>query len=121
MRQKNPTYNDGLVSIYRKKSENLTANRNITSLEELDQIITLAYGELSRRQQDIEFAEQNDFSLSMKIRTQRPAVKKGLDSSCYAVIGTTLYKIQYLDTSIREYFLYLEKVRELKEVAHGAE
>lgn len=122
MQQKPPTYNDGIISIYRRKAEGLTANRNITSLTELDPVIALAYSEMSRRQQDMEFAEQRSYSLSLEVKTQRPVMAKGMvNTSCYAVIGKTLYNIQHLDTNSREYFLYLEKVRELKEDADGSE
>ena len=111
MKKKLETYNDGFVNVYRKKKENMTANRNITSLSELDCIIRLAYSEMSRRQQDIEFADQNSFSLSLKIKTPKPLTGKNIDTSCYAVIGDTLYAIQYIDTNTSEYFFYLEKVR----------
>lgn len=121
MRQKNPTYNDGFISIYRKKVENLTVNRNITSVKDLDFVMVLAYSEMSMRQQDMEFANQNSYSLSLKVKTPRPPVKTGVDTSCYAVIGNTLYNIQNLDTNSREYFFYLEKVRELKEETDGSE
>ncbi|MGN1156183.1 MAG: hypothetical protein ACI4TK_08405 [Agathobacter sp.] len=115
MKEKVPTYNDGFVKIYRKKESNLTVNRNITSLSELDFLINLAYSEMSRRQQDMEFAEQNSFSLSLKIKTPKPFIKKGLDTSCFAVIENTLYSIQYIDTNRTEYFFYLEKIRELED------
>lgn len=114
-------YNDGFVSVYRKREENLTMNRNVTSLDDLDYIIRLAYSETSRRQQDLEFAEQNSFSLSLKIKTQKPVMNYHLDASCYAVIGSTLYAIQYIDTNSTEYYFYLEKVRMLKEVCDESE
>lgn len=106
-----PTYNDGFVSIYRRL--NMTANKNITSLDELEFIITLAYSEMSRRQQDMDFAEQNAFSLSSKIKTQRPMVDKKIDTYCFAVISGVLYGIGYIDTNSTELFFYLEKVREV--------
>lgn len=114
MKQKIPTYNDGFATIYRRKETELTANRNVNSLEQLNPVIKFAYSEASRRQQDLDFAEQNSFSLSMKIKVPKPVVKKGLDTSCYAVIDNTLYGIEYIDTNSTEYFFYLEKVRELE-------
>lgn len=114
MQKKVPTYNDGFVRIFRKKQSNLTVNRNVTSLSELDFLIKLAYSETSRRQQDLEFAEQNSFSLSLKIKAPKPVIKKGLDTSCFAVIENTLYSIQFIDTNSTEYFFYLEKIRELE-------
>ena len=119
METKLQTYNDGIIRLYRRKAEDLTVNRNITSLEELDFIIALAYSEASRRQQDMEFAEQNSFSLSEKVKTPRPPADKGLDSQCFAVIGNTLYGVRYIDTAQRELYFYLEKVRELKGNSNG--
>ena len=113
MKKKPETYNSGFVAIYRKKKENLTVNRNVSSLKDLDFIIGFNYKEMSKRQQDLEFAEQNSFSLAMKIKTQKPVVAKNLDASCYAVIRNVLYAIQYIDTNASEYFFYLEKVRTL--------
>lgn len=115
------TYNDGIVNIYRKKEENLTTNRNVSRLDDLEHIIQLAYKELSRRQQDLEFADQKSFSLAMKIKTPRPPVGWNLDTHCYAVIEHVLYSIQYIDTNHTEYFLYLEKVRVLEEKSDGLE
>ena len=60
----------------------------------------------------LEFAEQNSFSLSLTIKAPKPVIKKGLDTSCFAVIENTLYSIQLIDTNSTEYFFYLEKIRE---------
>ena len=114
MNKKKARYNDGYVSIYRKKKEDLTRNKNIQSLSDLDFLLRLAYGETSRRQQDQEFAEQNSFSLSLKIRTQRPQVEKVIHSGCFAVIGKNLYAVEYIDRNDTEYYMYLEKIRELE-------
>ena len=115
MNRKKAKYHDGYVSIYQKKRENLTKNKNIQTVKELDFLIKLAYGETSRRQQDQEFAEQNSFSLSLKIRTQRPQIEKGLHSGCFAMIGKMLYSVEYIDRNETEYYMYLEKIRELEE------
>lgn len=115
MNRKKAKYHDGYVGIYQRKKETLTRNTNVQSLNDLDFLIRLAYGETSRRQQDQEFAEQNSFSLSLKIRTQRPRTEKGLHSGCFAVIGKTLYSVEYIDRNETEYYMYLEKIRELEE------
>lgn len=121
MKTKIPTYNDGMVSFYKRKKENLTQNRNITSLNELNFMVSLAYSETSRRQQDLEFAEQNSFSLSMKIKTPRPPMDPGLNSQCFVVVNQVLYAVQYIDTNQREFYCYLEKIRELKGEANELE
>ena len=42
-------------------------------------------------------------------------MEKGLHSGCYAVIGKTLYSVEYIDRNETEYYMYLEKIRELEE------
>lgn len=117
MKQKPTPYNDGFLKVYRRKKENLTANRNVTNLDELDFVIKLAFEELSRRQQDLEFAEQNSFSLSLKVKTPKPMAKKGIDTNCYAVMEDILYGIRFIDTNSTEYYFYLEKVRKLEGIS----
>lgn len=97
MNRKKAKYHDGYVGIYQRKKETLTRNTNVQSLN------------------DQEFADQNSFSLSLKIRTQRPQMEKGLHSGCFAVIGKTLYSVEYIDRNETEYYMYLEKIRELEE------
>lgn len=117
---KKKTYNDGIAWFYRKKPDNLTRTRNITSVEELDFQVKLAYSEMSKRQQDMEFAEQQSFSLSLKIKTMNPGKAKGIDNQCFAIIGNTLYGIKYIDSTRTELFFYLEKARVLRtEENHG--
>lgn len=105
-------YNDGVVSIYREidRKTDFAAKRNVSSLEDMEFIVKLAFDECSKRTQDLEFAEQNGFSLSYKIRTRYiPSVQ----AKFKAVINGYLYEIQYLDKAEQEIFLYLEGVREL--------
>lgn len=119
MQKRIPTYNDGFVTVYRKKET--ATNRNIRSASDLDVVEMFAFAEMSRRQQDLEFAEQASFSLSMKVKVPRPVEDKGIDAYCYAAIGETLYKVAYLDTNTRDCFLYLEKVGKLKGEDDGSE
>lgn len=73
-------------------------------------VCKLDFAELSKRQQDQEFAEQAGFALSLKIKTRNAP---GVDSKCKAVIGNMLYDISYMDKTRAELFLYLEEVRKL--------
>ncbi len=114
MKNSRQTYNSGFVKIYRRKKEYLTVNRNIAGEEDLEFIAKFAYDEMSKRQQDLEFAEQNTFSLSEKIKTQRPARDIGVDNQCFAIIGHTLYAIKHIDSGKRELFFYLEKIKNLE-------
>ena len=105
-------YNDGVVSIYKDKSERSTfgAKQNPRVLDDLEFVCKLDFEEMSKRQQDQEFAEQNGFSLSMKIHTR---LAPSLSSKHKAVIGDTLYDISYLDKTRTEAYLYLEEVRKI--------
>lgn len=104
------TYNDGVVFIYREKARatDFNAKRNVTSTNDMDFIVKLNFKELSKREQDLEFAQQNDFTLSMKIKSR---LVKGVDNKCKAVINGYLYDVSYVDKSRTELFLYLEGVK----------
>ena len=104
------TYNDGVVSIYREiaRATDFNAKRNVSTLDDMDFVVKLNFKELSKREQDLEFAQQNDFTLSMKIKSR---LVKGVDNKCKAVIDGYLYDVSYTDKSKTELFLYLEGVK----------
>lgn len=105
-------YNDGVVLIYREKERrsDFSAKINVEVLENMDFIAKLDYQEMSKREQDLEFAQQNDFTLSMKIKTR---FFKDVDSRCKAVIDGYLYDISYVDRNRSDTFLYLEGVKRI--------
>lgn len=102
-------YNDGIVSIYREKDKrsNFSAKINAVTLNDLELVGKLAYSETSKRQQDVEFAQQQGFNLSLKIRTR---YIKGVDNKCKAIIDGFLYDVSYLDATRTELYLYLQGV-----------
>lgn len=112
MQSKFSRYNDGVVSIYREKEKrsNFAAKENVSALDDMDFIVKLDFEESSKREQDLEFAEQNGFSLSLKVRTR---LMKDVDNKCKAVIDGYLYDVSYVDKSRTEMWLYLEGVRQL--------
>lgn len=105
-------YNDGIVSIYREKPRrtDFGAKQNVSALDDMDFIVKLAFEESSRREQDLDFAEQMGFSLSLKVRTR---YVEGVDNKCKAVIDGYLYDVSYMDKDRREMWLYLEGVRKI--------
>lgn len=109
-----PAYNDGVVYIYKEleRKTDFAAKRNVTTLEDMELIIKLNFAECSLRAQDLEFAEQQGFSLSYKIKTR---YHKSVENKHKAVIGKRLYSISHLDKAGQEIYLYLEGVRELAE------
>lgn len=107
-------YNDGVVFIYRDKERmtDFNARRNATTLDDMEYIGKLDYEEMSKREQDLDFAEKMDFSLSMKIKTR---FVRAVDNKCKAVIDGYLYDISYIDKSKTEQFLYMEQIRKVGE------
>lgn len=105
-------YNDGVVHIYREteRRSNFGAKLNATALDDLKFIAKLSYAEQSKRQQDIEFANQQGFSLELKIKTR---FIKGVDNKCKAVINGYLYDIDYVDATKTELYLYMQGVGSL--------
>ena len=106
------TFNDGVVHVFRERPRqtDFNAKRNVVTLSDMDFIAKLDFKEMSRREQDMQFAEQNDFSLSLKIKTR---LLKSIDNKCKAVIDGYLYDIAHLDKSRSELFFYLSEVRKI--------
>ena len=103
-------YNDGSVRIYREKERftDFSAKMNAFTMDDLEFVMRLDFEEMSRREQDLEFAAQNDFSLSLKIKTR---YVNGINKQMKAIIDGYLYDIAYTDKSKTEWFLYLEGVK----------
>lgn len=105
-------YNDGVVYIYREKERetDFSAKKNVEKIEDMNFITKLAFEECSKREQDLEFASQNDFSLSLKIKTR---LVNGVDNKCKVVIDNYLYDVSYMDKNREEMWLYLEGIKEI--------
>lgn len=114
MKNKFSRYNDGVVLIYRAKDRktDFNAKRNVSTKDDMDMVCKLDYEEMSKRERDLEFAEQMGFSLSLKIKTRN---LKSVDNKCKAVIDGYLYDISHLDRSKEEMFLYMEQIRKVVE------
>lgn len=111
-RPKFARYNDGVVFIYRDtdRRSNFGAKLNVKTLDDMTLIAKLNYAEQSKRQQDIEFAEQLGFSLALKIKTRHI---NGVDNKCKVVINNYLYDVSYVDITRTEIYYYLQGVGEL--------
>lgn len=105
-------YNDGFVKIYRRKEKKTTfsAVQNVETLDDMDFIIRLDFEESAKREQDLVFAEQKSFTLTMKIKTRR---NDKVDSKCMAVINDYLYDVSHVDPSRDEMWLYLQGVKSI--------
>lgn len=102
------SYNDGIAKFYEKKDQ----NKNIRSLEDLKYLGFLYFEEKSKRQEDIEFAEQLGNQLTLKIATQDNG---NMDSDRNVVIDGIIYSIIHIDRNKkkRELYFYLEEVRKI--------
>lgn len=109
-----PRYNDGVVSIYRekRKESSFAAKENVSVLDDMTFVAKLDFEESSKREQDLEFANQNGFSLTLKIRTR---YLLAVDNKCKAIIGNGLYDVSYVDKSRTEMWLFMEYIKELSE------
>ena len=110
MKDKFSKYNDGFVRVYREKGRqsDFSAKKNVSTLDDMTFIVRLDFEEMSKREQDLQFAEQNDFTLSMKIKTR---YFKDVDNKCKAVIDGYLYDVSYIDKTRTEMYFYLEGVK----------
>ncbi len=107
-KKKMKSYNDGIAEIYNKKD----ATKNVKSLDDLEYIGFLCYEEKSRRQEDIEFAEQRGNQLMLKIATPDNG---NMDSDRNIVIDNVIYSIIHIDRAKDpgELYFYLEEVRKI--------
>lgn len=116
-RNKPAMFKDGYAAVcsYNRSSSTFSAVKNARAMSDLTQIGKLAFDEMSRRQQDIDFAESEDRSLSYKIRTRlQPDLCR--EEYCIVINGY-LYDVITIDTdrAAELAFWYLEEVRELDE------
>lgn len=108
------TFNDGVLWVCdpEEAASDFGAVKNTTKKEELKKIGKLDYKEMSKRDQDLDFAESQGRVLNMKVRCRLwPNVTK----LHQILIGKILYSIINLDEdrNSQEMYLYLEEVRRL--------
>lgn len=107
-------FNDGFIQVYEEnvKKTNFGAKTNPTGLDNLKFIVKLAYTEMTKRLQDLEFAEANSRSLSLKVKTRLYTISNDYK----VVLNNTLYDIITVDIDRpnRVMYLYLEEVRKIE-------
>ena len=107
-------FNDGylFVTDVKKERSDFGAKQNPESRLDLDLIVKLAFRTMSARDEDLEFAQAQNRTLSMKVCTRfLPCVKK----THSVIIGNKLFSIVKLDMSKEkgEMYIYLEEEREV--------
>lgn len=108
------TYNDGVLWVCDPEdtASDFGAVKNTTKKDDLKRIQKLDYKEMSKRDQDLDFAESQGRVLNMKVKCRLwPKVNK----LHQILIGKVLYSIINLDEdrTSQEMYLYLEEVRRL--------
>lgn len=108
---KQKAYKDGIVSFFIPKEEFI--NKNIISESQLQYICHSSYRNENIRDQDQQFALNNDRKLSLKISIRYNSL---IDSSKKALIGNDLFDIYDIspDKDYKEMYLYLERVRKIE-------
>lgn len=107
MQKQIQTYNDGIVKLYKRNTD-----RNPKSLDDLTYLSKLAFTEKTIRQEDIEFAMQQDKKLTMKIVTPNDG---NMDTSRCAVIENVIYGIINIDRDKKknELYFYLQEIKRI--------
>ena len=103
-------YNDGVAALYSVTGETTSfgAAKNVRALSDMEYICTVPFALQSCRVEDFDFAEENGFQLSRKVRM--PLVS-GIDNRKKAVIngllgqGRTAYTDRYRVAVVREDYI----------------
>lgn len=116
MKRKTASLNDGYAECYKKadRETDFSAAISAKSLSDLEFIVSLAYSEETRREQDYEFADSKDRSLNLKIKT---LLYQNVTSDVAVKIGDMLYSIIKLDYDKKNQvmYFYLEEDRKIAE------
>jgi hypothetical protein len=94
------------------KMTDFGAVKNTKEQDDLNKILKLGYKEMTKRDEDLEFAESQSRVLSMKVKTRLHQKAK---KTYMVLIGEILYSIIHIDfdRAKQEMYLYLEEVRRL--------
>lgn len=114
MKKKIQRLNDGYVNCYKRKAKETDFAASVTAkkMEDLEFLVSLAFSEETRREQDYEFAEAKSRSLNLKIKT---LLYQHINSDCIIIIGDTMYNIIKLDPDKKNnvMYFYLEENRKI--------
>lgn len=114
MKSRFSTFNDGFLRICEPVNSvsDFGAVRNTTDEAGLNKLGKLAFKEMSKRDQDMDFAESHGRTLSLKVKCR---LKAEVTKMHLVLIEKTLYSIIHMDEgrTHQEMYLYLEEVRKL--------
>lgn len=104
-------YIDGVAKICKVKNPTSEFKRKNINLDDLEVVCKLNYSEMSKRIQDIDFAQAENFELTMKIKVRKI---KNINSQFMVIIGNKIHSIKYMDSDSRNLYLYLQGEREIE-------
>lgn len=114
-KSKIPIYNSGMLFVCQKKEKasDFGAAENTVKKCDLKILLKLMYAEMSKRDEDLEFAQSSGHSLSLKVKTK---LHDGVSNSEQIIIGNVLYSIYKVDFDRQknEMYLYIEEERKIK-------
>lgn len=114
MKSRFSKYNDGMLYVCEVKKNEIGFGmvKNTREESDLKRILKLAYEEKTKRDEDMQFAENKGRTLSLKVKTR---LREEVDSTQKVLIENTLYSVIHIDhdKSNREMYLYLEEERKL--------
>lgn len=108
------TYNDGMLYVCKNDAgkSDFGAVKNAKCVYDLDSCLKLAFCEMSKRDEDMDFAESQGRKLSLKIKTRLFQKVNKLNQIIICNVLYSIIKIDY-DKSNGEMFIYLEEERRL--------
>ena len=110
------TYNDGIIKIYKENKDfsrtNFNEKKNVKNMKDMTYIISLAFQEMSKRTQDLDFASTKGRTLSLKIKT---ILNDFVKVDYKAIYNKCLYDIYSIDSDRKnkELYIYLEEVQKI--------
>ncbi len=114
MMQKFPRYQGGyILKLFKEAEVRNVFGARINEGAEIDVATLVPFSESTRRQSDLEFAEQLGFSLSRKVKIPRCKALDELNVKYKCIIDKYLYDVSYIDYTDTENYLYLELIREV--------
>lgn len=114
MRKKTQGLNDGYVDIYavNEKENDFAAEITPKSLDDMTYVVSMAFQEEYKREQDMAFAEALDCTLSLKVRMH---LQDEITKKHKVVWNGAIYNVLKIDFNRNEkvMYLYLEEARRI--------
>lgn len=101
------TFNDGVARVLTETDARHVKGINPATTDGLKELVSLAFQSKTNRQQDVELADAQGFSLSRKILVRSMPL---LSTLCLVEIAGVVYEVGYIDRAGMFAFLYLDSI-----------